>query len=103
MQPMTRVEQSRSRLTSIPDSLPLRLLGTAKTIKTPKNPAPSDVAKRKRWEAAAGRAVARVRDMVLMVSVLEAVDRPGVTLAELKLQDAPVGRPEQEKFLKAEL
>ena len=63
----------------------------------PKNPAPKHAAKRESWPAF-GRAIARTREVVLMVRAVEALEMPGVTDEGLKLQAAPVGRPEQEKF-----
>jgi len=55
-------------------------------------------AKSQGGEVKPGRFVATLRDVVLMVSVAEAGASPGVTEEGLKLQDAPMGRPEQVKF-----
>ena len=57
-------------------------------------PAPKHVAKRKRGEVEAGLACARVREVVEMERLTEAVlFTPGVIDEALKLQDAPVGKP----------
>ena len=75
----------------------LRRLGTAMSASKPNAPQANQPAEKNRGELASGRFAARVREVVLMVSVLEALENPGVTDEEPKLQDAPVGKPVQVK------
>ena len=60
---------------------------------------PKQAAESSRSASAGGRANARVREVVEMERVVEAVAKPGVTEEGLKLQDAPVGRPVHVKSL----
>ena len=99
-----RREQDRSRVKSAADSLPVCVLGKARIRATLRRLGARSAAKRNRWEAAGGWAsAAKVREVVVMLSVVEAIERPGVTEDWVKLHVAPVGRPEQEKPLTAEL
>lgn len=94
------VETKRSRVKITAIAPRGRLLGSAKVSITPRRPAPRSVAKSKpARDAAAGCTIAaKVRDVVVIVSMVVAGERPGVTDDWLKLHAAPVGWPEQAKL-----
>lgn len=73
------------------------LLGMTRIGIRARPPTPKQAAARNRSAPADGRAIARVRDVVEMERVVETVAKPGVTEEGLKLQDAPLGRPEHMK------
>lgn len=75
------------------------LLGMTRIGIRARPPTPKQAADRNRSASSGGRAIARVREVVEMERVVEAVARPGVTDEGLKLQDAPVGRPVHVKSL----
>ena len=75
-----------------------RVASISGRAKRPKRAMHTGEAKTKWSEVRPGTVVATVRDVVLIVNVAEAGASPGVTEGGLKLQDAPIGRPEQVKF-----
>jgi hypothetical protein len=65
----------------------------------PKTPAANKAAKKTLVGPAVGAVVARLREVVAIERLVEAVVWvPGVTEEGLKLQDAPVSRPPQVKL-----
>ena len=73
--------------------------GAAKIGITPRAPAANKAAKKTLVAPGVGAVVARLREVVEIETLVEAVVwMPGVTEERLKLQDAPVGRPEQAKL-----
>ena len=69
---------------------------------TPRTPAANKAAKKTLVGPAVGRVIAKLREVVATERLVEAVVwMPGVTEEGVKLQDAPVGRPVQVKFVMA--
>ena len=71
----------------------------ANTTIVPISPTLSQAANRTRIAPSFGRAIASVREVVVMVSIVGALLFPGVTDVGLKVQLVPVGNPEQVKFV----